>query len=124
MRPAGLGAAQAVGLLVVALLSVAATWFLAGLATTLPDIPPSGPACRYDVSGSVGPVMTDGREEVAWGLIPKKQCVGSVGGVRIVDDSHTENLRFFVVGPLGPVVGVAAWWVGRRRLLYRETSRR
>lgn len=102
-------------------LAVAATWFLIGFATTLSDIPPSGPTCRYDVSGGSGPIRTDGREEIVWGLLPAKQCVGSAYDVRIVDDSHAAAFQILAL-PLGLVVGSAVWWVGRRRLLRRDAG--
>lgn len=121
MRSAGLRAPQAIALLVIALLTVAMSWFLLGLATTVLDIAPDGPACRYDVSGGSGPVRNDGREETAWGLMPTKQCAGSVGGVRVVDDSHADGLEVLAI-PVGIAVGVAVWWTVRRRLLHRDAG--
>ena len=120
-KSTGLRAPQAFGMMVVALLSVVHTWWLIGEATTLQDIPPSGAACRYDVSGSVGPVVEDGREETVWGVMPTKRCVGSVGGVRVVDDSHADSVEFLAI-PVGVAVGMAAWWFGRRQMLRRATD--
>jgi len=118
----GLPAKQALPLFAASLLTVALVLFVFGTATALLDAPPNGPECWFEVDEGSGPAGT-GREEIHWGLLPTKYCVGEWGETVsersvVKDDIQPFDLFTLLIYPLALFAGIRLWISVRYRLMH------
>ena len=124
----GLPAKQALPLFAASLLTVALVLFVFGTATAFLDAPPVGPECWFEVDEGSGPAGT-GHEEIHWGLLPTKYCVGEWGETArersvVKDDILPFDIFTLLIYPVALFAGIRLWISLRYRLMHPSVTRR